>query len=170
MKPIIKDNNGKIRICLKIKTKIVSEYFHSKFKRPTINNTLPLPTNNNQTNFTEDEVKTAISCLKNGKACGLNNIKAEQMKSATAIYISASTELLNEIVNEQKPTENITDGNLILLQNLINQKEISKISDHNTFVHDRKTLSTIVLRKIRNVIDAHLLASTAHRRGRSTNG
>ena len=116
MKPIIKDNNGKIIISPKIEIKIFSEYFHSKYKHPITNKTFTPPTNNNQTNITEDEVKTAISCLKNGKACGLDNIKAEQIKFALAIYISASNKLLNEIVNEQKPTENITDGNLIFLQ------------------------------------------------------
>ena len=82
MKPIIKDNNGKIIISPKIKTKIVSECFHSKYKHPITNKTFTPPTNNNQTNITEDEVKTEISCLKNGKACGLDNIKAEQIKSA----------------------------------------------------------------------------------------
>ena len=63
------------------------------------------------------------------QACGLDNIKAEKFKAAPAICISALTKLLNKIMNEQKPTKNITDGNLTFCKNPINQKELSKVSD-----------------------------------------
>ena len=104
------------------------------------------------------------------KSMWLDNIKAEQIKSAPAIYISALTELLNEIVNEQKPTKNITDENLILLQKpykpIGNIENLSPIILLSTI---RKTLSTIALRKIRDDVDAYLSASqSAYRRGRST--
>ena len=74
----------------------------------------------------------------------MENIKAEQIKSAPAIYISALTELLIEILNEQKPTENITDGNLILLQKP--NKPIGNIENLRPIIllsTIRKTLSTI---------------------------
>ena len=154
----------------KIKTKIVSEYFHSKYKHPITNKTFTPPTNNNQTYITEDEVKTEISCLKNGKACGFDNMKAVRIKSGTAIYKSALTELLNEIVNEQKSTENITDGNLILLQKPNKPKgNIKNLKPIIFFSTIRKTLSTIALRRIRNDVDAYLSASQfEYHRGRST--
>ena len=121
--------------------------------------------------ITENQIKTAISCLKNEKACGLESIKAEQINSAPAVFISVLNKLLNEIVNEQKPTENISDENLIFLQKPNKPKEnIQNLRPIILLSTIRKPLSTIALRRVRNDVDAYLLASqSAYRQGRSRN-
>ena len=92
-----------------------------------------------------------------------NNIKQQTdstLKNPNIYIYIYIYELLNEIVNEQKPTKNISDGNLIFLQktnklkgNIKNLRPIILLSTI------RKILSTKAFRRIRNDVDTYLSAS-----------
>ena len=92
---VLKTDPGDVLDCWKER---FSTHLNTEFPRDT--NTLsnipePLPTENQTTHFTIEEVKAAIKALKNNKATGFDNIASETLKAGGA----AMAQILMKIVN-----------------------------------------------------------------------
>lgn len=120
--------------------------------------------------FTAIEIRNAVSSLKNNKAPGCDNIKAEHLKYAPSTHQHIAN-ILNKIAETGEYPNEIKQGLLTPIQKPGKSKgppeNLRPLIPLSTL---RKILAVCVTRRIRALIDEHILpvTQTAYTSGRST--
>ena len=152
------------------KIKEISQHFEKSFN---CTNPIPLPNvfpEKLNKPFDEDEVKRAVSSLKNNKSPGCDNVTAEHLKYAPCTHKHIAT-ILNTIAETGELPIEITQGILTPLQKPGKTKgppeNLRPIILLSTL---RKILAICVARRIRPSIDDNILpiTQTAYTSGRCT--
>ena len=119
--------------------------------------------------MTPGEVQRAISKLNSGRACGLDDLPADLLKSTADLIAPAIAAIFNDALEHHESLD-IGKGVLILLQKP--GKPVGPLTSVRPIVllsALRKTLTLVVLSRIATKVDNFLSPSqSGFRRGRST--
>ena len=160
MKPtppiIVQDTDGNLMATDEGKARVIKDWFQQQFTdqqdeplQPFEGTPRPL-----QTPITEEEVKTAITALQNGRAAGPDGINSELFKHSKNIVSRPLAKTINSSFEHHTPIETLGEGTLITLPKPkkppgppANLRPIALLNSI------RKILSIITLRRIRDKID-----------------
>ena len=148
--PFVNDENGKRIVQADEIARVVESHFKNHFFKP-------------------EEVKRSVKSLKNGRACGHDNINVELLKYAPDKVIEIITRALNQIFEEHKDLD-LRRGVLMALPKPGKCKgPIKNLRPITLFPTIRKILSIVTLNRIKPDCDSYLSTSQcAYRSGRST--
>jgi len=169
--PVIHDELKRVVVNPVDRQKYIISHYNDQFNNPSsvavpafIGEPEPL-----RNPITASEVSGAFKRLKNGRACGPDDMAGELLKYGPPVLAEFVAEIFNSSLEEHDPLD-IGKGTLILLQKP--GKPLGPVSSTRPIVllsSLRKTLSLIVLRRIQPKVDGYLSVSqSAFRRGRST--
>ena len=149
---------------------IITNYFRSLFQTSTaeeLSNVPPMPM---RKKFTPQEVTKAIGKLKNSKAAGIDELKAEQLKYGPEIIACEISDILNECASTGKHPREIKLGVLSALQKP--GKPLGPCKSLRPIVllsMLRKILAIIFISRVGDKIRSRIpLSQAAYTAGRST--
>lgn len=106
--------------------------------------------------ITMQEIKEAIKIQNNRRACGMDGIYIEQMKEASEIVSPTLMKLYNGIFEKHETINAINEGILIPLNKPSKPKKISNSRPITLLNISRKILSSIVLKRIKPILDNYV--------------
>jgi len=161
----IKDKSGNIlfeteEICRRW-TEYVEELFQDNRGENPIQGHLGGPT------IMNIEVETALNSMKTGKACGIDNISTEMLKALSDFGVYTLTEFCNRMYETAYIPEELKTSVFILLPKKSKALECSDYRTISLMCHMLKLLLTVILRRIREKLDAQVGEQQAGFRGNS---
>ena len=133
----IRDNTGSLL------TKLSSQLYHQ----------LPINTGN----ITKEDIKRALTRLKNGKAAGSYNIPPEALKAGGQTSIDILYDLFNTIwTTEEIPDDWLDDGLLVKPPKKGDTSLLQELERNHSAVHPQQMLSSINLERMRVHVDGRL--------------
>ena len=169
--PFVNDENGKRIVQADEIARVVESHFKNHFFKPDevrVDRFTGDPRRLDQP-ISFEEVKRSVKSLKNGRACGHDNINVELLKYAPDKVMEIITRALNQIFEEHKDLD-LGRGVLIALPKPGKCKgPIKNLRPITLFTTIRKILSIVTLNRIKPDCDSYLSTSQcAYRSGRST--
>ena len=149
---------------------IVSTFFKKMFNSIDAKQIEEIPPKEMSMRFSEEEVRRAITSLKNGKSPGIDDLCAEHLKSGPAVTSLKIAELLNHMAATGDYPKEIKTGVLIPLQKPGKKKgPVANLRPVILLSLLRKILAICLIRRIGSRIDAVIPPSqAAYRSGRGT--
>ena len=169
--PVFHDSDGHTVTCDAEKVRLAQEFFTAKYEAKDMIEAFVGPARPLENRISESETRKALLSLKNNKAAGPDGIQGELLKYAADEIAPALSEAFNRIFERNDlPDDLIGKGDLKLLQKpgkkpgpLTHLRPIVLLTMY------RKTLSTLVLKRIQDKVGDFLPSSqSAFRKGRST--
>ena len=173
MKPkqqlLINTKEGKLTAIEKEQANIIADHFHTQFFKEGKTTILIEPTPM-RIPFTGEEVKKAVSKLKNNKSAGSDEIKAEMLKQSPLNVMEKIATILNKTAEIGNPPDEITDGVITALQKPGKKKgPVENLRPITLLSMLRKILAICMRKRIIDRIDKAIPPSqAAYRSGRST--
>ena len=150
----IKDKSGNMlfetdEICRRW-TEYVEELFQENRGENPIQSCLKGPT------IMKTEVEKALNSMKTGKACGIDNISTEMLQALGDFGVNILTELCNRMYETAYIPEDLKTSVFILLPKKPKALDCSDYRTISLMCHMLKLLLTVILRRIRNKLDAQV--------------
>jgi hypothetical protein len=123
----VQDENGHLVGNTKAKIKEITEHFKSAFQKDNAINCPNIEPSKLTIPFTKEEVKKAISSLKNNKSAGCDKLRAEHLKFAPDEINEHIANLLNNVAETGEYPKEIKTGLLTPLQKTGKRKVPQKI-------------------------------------------
>jgi sorting nexin-29 len=169
-KPLMVDGTNGITTNVKEQLEIITTYFRSVFYSELETDMPIIPPKEMKMPFSKEEVRKAVSSLKNNKSAGCDEIKAELIKCSPPEILEGIAELLNYISKTgDYPTE-IKTGILVPLPKPAKKpgppQHLRPIILLSIL---RKILAIIMIRRTADKINSKIpISQAAYRSGRST--
>ena len=169
--PYVNDENGKRIVQADEIARVVESHFKDHFFKPDevrVDRFTGDPRRLDQP-ISFEEVKRSVKSLKNGRACGHENINVEVLKYGPDKVIEMITCALNQIFEEHKDLDLGREVFIALSKPGKRKGPIKNLRPIKFFPTIRKNLSIVTLNRIKPDCDSYLSTSQcAYRSGRST--
>ncbi|KAG1651907.1 Craniofacial development protein 2 [Nymphon striatum] len=151
----IKSKDGRMLFDTDDITERWTEYVQNLFKdeRPEER---PKLGNNEGACILKEEITAATKSLKNGKACGPDEISAEMLRALGDFGVDRITEICNDIYNTGYLPEDMRKSVFITIPKKAHAVECSDYRTISLMSHVTKLLLRIILKRIKNRIDREI--------------
>lgn len=167
----VEDEEGKLTTNPDEVLKITTDFFKEKFRQEGTQDIKPYEGNPRplQRQITREEIRNSLNRLSNGKAPGEDDINGELLKYAPPILDKKLAQMINKLFQNHEDV-NINNGLMITIPKPGKQKgPVKNLRPITLLTTIRKTLSTIVLQRIRPKVEEYLSHSqSGFRPNRST--
>lgn len=120
-------------------------------------------------NLMREEIEAAINRIKSGKAPGVNNIKADEMRAAGTMGLEMLYELFDKVWEKEEMPK---DWSRAVIVPIFKKKDKTVCDNYrgiSLLCHAEKVFASVILQRIRKKTEEILTESQAgFRRGRST--
>jgi hypothetical protein len=167
----VNDKHGKTIGSDQLKADALKTYFHEQFNDKNVMELSAFsdPPGSLEDPISESEVMSAVSKLKNGRACGPDGIPNELIKASGPIFNAEVARIYNQSFETNTYISDVGEGILTPLQKPGKPKgELKSIRPLTLLNGARKILSLITLKRIEKYIDDYTGPwQAAYKRGRS---